>query len=102
FLPGVGPNASGTIPSPRLPLTALDSGTSSLRAPSSLLGPLDLGTKPPLTSFGRFLPGVGPNASGRRLSPWPPTPGAAPSAAASASGVIWDSFCDPQDFTCDQ
>lgn len=106
FLPGVGSNASGTSPSPRLPISSLGSTTSSLNAPSSLLGPLDLGTNPPFTSFGRFLPGVGANASGTRSSPRLPSPGAAPSAAApsaaTAGGVVWDSFCDPQDFTCDE
>lgn len=76
--------------------------TSILSPPSSLLGPLDLGTNPPFTSFGRFLPGVGPNASGTRPSPRLRTPGAAPSAATSSGGVVWDSFCDPQDFTCGQ
>lgn len=76
--------------------------TSTLTAPSSLLGPLDLGTNPPFTSFGRFLPGVGANASGTRPAPRLRTPSAAPSAATSSGGVVWDSFCDPRDFTCDQ
>lgn len=103
FLPGVGPNASGIRRSPRLPTPALDSTTSTLGAPSSLRGPLNLGTNPPFTSFGRFLPGVAPNASGTRPSPRLRTPGAAPSAArSSGGGFVWDSFCDPQDFTCDQ
>lgn len=103
FLPGVGPNASGTRPSPRLPVSALGSTRSSLGAPTSLLGPLDLGTNPPFSSFGRFLPGVGENASGTRPAPRLRAPGAAPSAAATSGGVVvWDSFCDPQDFTCGQ
>src|SRR5690606_31099576 len=97
FLPGVGPNASGTRPSPRLPVSGLAPPTSSAGARSSRLGPLDRGTTPPFSSFARSLPGVGENASGTRPSPRLRAPGAAPSAAAASGGVVvWDSFCDPQ------
>jgi len=105
FLPGVAPNASGTQPSPRLPVSALGSTTgSSLDAPSSLRGPVDSGASPPFTSFGRFLPGVGPNASGTTPSPRLSTPsaGAAPAPSPGGTPVGMDSpFCDLLDFTCD-
>src|SRR5690606_19568250 len=63
-----GGRATISIRSGTTTVGAGSTSTSSLTGSSSLLGPLDLGTNPPFTSFGRFLPGVGPNASGARPS----------------------------------